>query len=383
MKIERVRITSVEGGGLRPVLVEIVADGVSGFGEAGVAYGYGAPAVAGMLSDMAAEIVGRDATAIRAIWQDLYDNAFWTKGGGAIAFAALSAIELALWDLRGQALGLPVHALLGGPLQRSIPVYANGWNHEHDDVVKWAKAAARPLADGYRSLKAYPFAHELPDGTFRHVPARAVDDGRFRRAVERVKALRAEVGPEVPLMLDLSGGVCDDQLLRFLDVCAGLDIAWIEEPLDPFNLSGLPRVAGLTRIPIAAGERVYGRAGFRNLLDTGAVSIVMPDIANCGGLLEAIQIAGLAETHNARVAPHNCASSLCTAASLALAGLVPNIMTLELYPYFLDSASWVHLVENPPERAVRDGRLELSDLPGLGAVIDRKALARFPTREVA
>ncbi|WP_377810268.1 mandelate racemase/muconate lactonizing enzyme family protein [Azospirillum sp. A29] len=378
MQIKSVKIYTVEGGGLRPVLVEIVTkDGVSGFGEAGVAYGYGASAVAGMLKDMAAEIIGRDATQIRAIWQDLYDQAFWSKGGGAITFAALSAIELALWDVLGQALSLPVHRLLGGPVRRSVKVYANGWNHEHDDVVRWAKAAARPLADGYTSLKAYPLAHELPDGTFRHVSARAVDDGRFRRAVERVKALRAEVGPEVELMLDLSGGLCDDQLIRFLDVCAGLDITWIEEPLDPFNLSGLPRIAARTGISIAAGERVYGRAGFRNLLDTGAVSIIMPDIGNCGGLLEAVQIAGMADTHNVRVAPHNCASSLCSSASLVLACLLPNTMNLEVYPYFSDQNSYVPVTENPPEREVRNGYVALPDLPGLGAVVDRAAIAPF------
>ncbi|WP_457661331.1 enolase C-terminal domain-like protein [Sinorhizobium medicae] len=91
-------------------------------------------------------------------------------------------------------------------MRGDVKLYANGWNHEHDDVVNWAKAAARPLADGYRALKAYPFAYELPDGTFRHVSARMLDDGRFRQAIERVKALRQEVGPDIELMLDLSGG---------------------------------------------------------------------------------------------------------------------------------------------------------------------------------
>ncbi|WP_457664241.1 mandelate racemase/muconate lactonizing enzyme family protein [Sinorhizobium medicae] len=221
-------------------------------------------------------------------------------------------------------------------MRGDVKLYANGWNHEHDDVVNWAKAAARPLADGYRALKAYPFAYELPDGTFRHVSARMLDDGRFRQAIERVKALRAEVGPDIELMLDLSGGLCDDQLLRFLDVCRDLDITWIEEPLDPFNLTGLSRVAARSGIPIALGERVYGRGGFRNVLDTGAVSIVMPDIANCGGMLEAVQIAGMAETYNVRVSPHNCASSLCTAASLSLCVAIPNAMNLEVYPYFAE-----------------------------------------------
>jgi galactonate dehydratase len=379
MKISNVRVYRIEGGGLRPVLVEIETDeGISGFGEAGVAYGYGAPAVAGMLEDMAAQIIGRNASEIRMIWQDLYDQSFWAKGGGAITFAALSAIELALWDIKGKAAGLPVHELLGGAMRSQVKLYANGWNHEHDDVVQWAKAAARPLADGFRSLKSYPFAHELPDGTFRHVSARAVDDGRFKRAVERIKALRSEVGPDIELMLDLSGGVADDQLIHFLDVCRTLDITWIEEPLDPFNLAGLSKVASRHAIPIAVGERVYGRAGFRNVLDTGAVSIVMPDIANCGGMLEAIQIAGMAETYNARVSPHNCASSLCTAASLSLCAAIPNAMNLEIYPYFSDANTYVQVLQNPPEQAIgRDGLLQVSQLPGLGLEIDRAAISPY------
>lgn len=383
MKITGVSIYRVEGGGLRPVLVEVRTDeAISGFGEAGVAYGYGAPAVAGMLQDMAPHLVGRDPSRIREIWQDLYDHSFWAKGGGAVTFAAISAIELALWDIKGKALGVPVHDLLGGAMRGAVTVYANGWNHEYDDVVKWARAAERPLKEGYRALKCYPFAHELPDGTFRHVSARMVDDARFRRATERVKALRSEVGPEIAIMLDLSGGVCDDQLLRFLDACRDLDISWIEEPLDPFNLSGLAKTAARTAIPIAVGERVYGRSGFRNVLDTGAVSIVMPDIANCGGLLEAVQIAGMAETYNARVSPHNCASSLCSAASLALCSAIPNAMNLEVYPYFSDYNTYVQVLENPLEREIRNGCAPVSTLPGLGAIIDRKAIESFKTADI-
>lgn len=384
MKISNVRIYRIEGGGLRPVLVEIETDeGISGFGEAGVAYGYGAPAVAGMIEDMALRLAGRNPLEIRRIWQDLYDHSFWAKGGSAIAFAAISAIELALWDIKGKAAGLPVHELLGGAMRTNVKLYANGWNHEYDDVVNWAKAAARPLADGYRALKAYPFAYELPDGTFRHVSARMLDDGRFRQAIERVKALRAETGPDIELMLDLSGGLCDDQLLRFLDVCRDLDISWIEEPVDPVNLAGLRRISEKSNIPIALGERVYGRGGFRNVLDTGAVSIIMPDIANCGGILEAVQIAGMAETYNVRVSPHNCASSLCTAASLSLCAAIPNAMNLETYPYFSDSNTYVQVLENPPEEAIgRDGRLKTNSAPGFGAVINRKSIARWLSFEL-
>jgi len=378
MRISNLKIYRVEGGGLHPVLVEVETDeGISGFGEAGVAYGYGSRATAGMLEDMAPHIMGRDPAQIRALWHDLYDHSFWAKGGGAIVFAALSAIELALWDILGKAHEMPLQELLGGSLASVIRVYANGWNHKHDDVAKWVKAAARPLADGYTSLKCYPFAHELQDGTLHHVARRMLDPDLFRRAIDRVRCLRSEVGPEVELMLDLSGGLVNDQLIRFLDICGELDITWIEEPVDPFNIEGLRYVANRSHIPIAVGERVYTRSGFRNVLDTGAVAIVMPDVANCGGIFEAVQIAGMAETYNARVAPHNCASSLCTAASLALCAAMANTMMLEVYPYFSDAEDYVQVLANPPEREIKNGTLAVSLLSGLGATIDHLAIDPF------
>ncbi len=114
------------------------------------------------------------------------------------------------------------------------------------------------------------------------------------------------------------------------------------------------------------------------MLDTGAVSIVMPDIANCGGMLEAVQIAGMADTYNVRVSPHNCASSLCTAASLSLCVAIPNAMNLEVYPYFADSNTYVQVLENPPEQAVRrDGKLQANSMPGLGIIVDRRRIEAF------
>lgn len=375
MRIVDIRIHAFEGAGMRPVVVELMtSDGLSGYGEAGVAYGCGASAAIGMIRDMAPMIVGRDASRIRALWQDLHDHSFWTKAGGTISFAALSAVEIALWDIAGKAAGRPVADLFGGRLHETIPVYANGWNHRFDDVTGWARAAERPLADGYTALKAYPFAHELADGSFRHPSRRTLDDALFRRALDRVRELRRVVGPNVTLMLDLSGGLVRDQLGRFLDACADLDIAWIEEPVAPTDLPGLRFVAERTRIPIAVGERIHGRAGFASALDTGCVDIVMPDVATCGGLFEGIAIVAMAETRNARVSPHNCAGPVCGAASLALAAAVTAPMALEIYPYFAEAEDWPHLVENPIEDRIRGGTITVSDDPGLGLIVDTARL---------
>lgn len=376
--IENMRVFNIDRGPLHPVIVELTTkDGITGYGEAAVAYGLGANAAAGMLSDLAPMVVGADATYPRNIWQDIYDNSFWTKGGGAIVFAALSAIDQALWDIKAKALGVPVYELFGARFEGSVEVYANGWNTHLNDVKSWVSAAERPLADGYRILKCYPLATGEKGAPLRHVQRRRLDTDAFNRAIDRVKALRKEVGPDIGLMFDLSGGLNNDQLIRFMDVCADLNLIWIEEPLDPFNHQGLRNLAGRWSIPIAAGERVYTRHGFRNLLETNGVDIAMPDVGNCGGIYELVQIAAMAESYNVRTSPHNCASSLCTAASLQALAASAMSMPLEIYPYFSDANDYVQVLKNPPERAIANGRLAVPASPGLGAEVDLDAINPF------
>ena len=378
LAIDNMRIFKISSGPLHPVLVELTTtDGIVGHGEAAVAYGLGANAAAGMLTDLAPRIVGADASYPRHIWHEIYDNSFWTKGGGAVVFAALSAMDQALWDIKGKALGVPVHELFGARFTDSVEVYANGWSTKHNDVVGWASAAERPLADGYRKLKCYPLATRQEGGTLRHVQRRQLDDDAFRRAVDRVRTLRKVVGPDIGLMLDLSGGLNNDQLIRFMDVCAELDLIWVEEPLDAFNIQGFRDIAKRWPIPIAAGERVYTRAGFRNLLDTGGVDIVMPDVGNCGGIFECVHIAAMAEAYNVRVSLHNCASSLLSVASLQASAASAMAMPLETYPYYSDSNDYVQVLKNPPEKEVTQGRVAIPRTPGLGAQVDIDAIARF------
>ena len=378
LTIDNVRVFTIQGGGLHPVIVELTTkDGITGYGEAAVAYGLGAKAAAGMIADLAPTVIGADATYPRHVWQEIYDNSFWTKGGGAIVFAAVSAIDQAMWDIKAKALGVPVYELFGAKFEDTLEVYANGWSTKHDDVLGWANAAERPLKDGYRILKCYPFAAPQSGGTLRHVQRRQLGDAEFRRAVDRVKTLRKVVGPDIGLMLDLSGGLNNDQLIRFMNVCQELDLVWVEEPLDAFNLQGLRELKGRWNVPIAAGERVYTRNGFRNLLETGGADIIMPDVGNCGGIFELVQIAAMAEAFNARVSPHNCASSLCTAASIQVWAASGMSMPLETYPYFSDANDYVQVLRNPPEQSIENGRLKISTSPGLGAEIDLDAIAPF------
>ncbi|OWV98832.1 mandelate racemase/muconate lactonizing enzyme family protein [Rhizobium sp. R693] len=378
MRVTNIRAYRIPTGGVRPVLVEVTTDeGVTGWGEAAVAYGLGARAAAGAIADYSPRVIGQDPRYPRQVYHEIYDNSFWTKGGGAIAFAAVSAIDQALWDIKGKALGVPVYELLGGKFAGQAQVYANGWNYHCNDAIEWAKAAERPLKDGYKILKSYPFATQQPGRTLTHVQRRMLSPEELTRAIDRIKLLKKVVGDQAELMIDLSGGINNDQLFRVLDLCEELNVMWVEEPLDAFNITGLKNLAGRYKFPIAAGERVYTRNGFRNLLETGAIDVVMPDVGNCGGVFELVQIAAMAEAYNARVSPHNCASTLCTAASLQVWAACANAMPLEIYPYLPESNGYVQVLKNAPEARIRNGHLEVSTDPGLGAEVDAERLQSY------
>ncbi|MCZ7472397.1 MULTISPECIES: mandelate racemase/muconate lactonizing enzyme family protein [Rhizobiaceae] len=378
MRVTNIRAYRIPTGGVRPVLVEVVTDeGVSGWGEAAVAYGLGARGAAGMVADYAARVIGADPNYPRHVYHAIYDNSFWTKGGGAIAFAAVSAIDQALWDIKGKAAGVPVYDFFGGRFQDTAPVYANGWNYHCNDATEWAKAAERPLKDGYKMLKSYPLATQQPGRTLTHVQRRSLSADEFKRAIDRIRLLKDVVGDQAELLIDLSGGVNNDQLVRILDVCEELKVSWVEEPLDAFNLAGLKNLAARYKFPIAAGERVYTRNGFKNLLDSGAIDVVMPDVGNCGGVFELVQIAAMAEAYNARMSPHNCASSLCTAATLQVWAACANAMDLEIYPYLPESQGYVQVLKNAPEDRIKNGLLEVGSDPGLGADVDTERLKPY------
>ena len=357
MKVDTVNIYLVTTGKLHPVVVELVTDeGIAGIGEAAIAYGLGGTAAAGMIKDLGERmIVGRDPARIESLWSEMYDHSFWAKGGGAIVFAGISAIEQALWDIKGKALGVPVHELLGGRMRDEVRVYANGWYGAARTPAQFAQAAERPLRDGYRALKCYPLA--VPDENgLRHVSARMIDRDFANLAFEKVKALRAAVGADVELMLDLSGGLTTAETIRLCRRFEELDIAWIEEPADPFDIGALGKIAAQVAIPIAVGERIYTRHGFRKVFESQAADIVQPDVGNTGGIMEVKKIAAMAEAYNMRVAPHNCGSSLSTAASLQVSACIANFMTLEIYPYF-PGAAGLRPAARGPAGSANQGRL--------------------------
>jgi galactonate dehydratase len=293
-------------------------------------------------------------------------------------FAGISAIEMALWDIKGKALKLPVYELLGGKLRERVRLYANGWSFRASTPAEFAAATERPLCDGYTALKLYPLANPIadnPHGMIRHVSLRAITREATELAVARVASVRKAIGPKVELMVDMSGELTTDAIIALGRRLEEFDLLWLEEPVDPFDPEGMREVASALHLPIAAGERLYTRYDFRRLLELRAAHILQPDIGNTGGLLEVKRIAAMAEAWNLRVAPHLCAGPICTAATLQLDATLTNFLIQEVYPYRV--SEHFAIVDRAPELEIKGGHLAISDRPGLGVELDRKRMAPF------
>ncbi len=343
------------------LLVEIVTDdGLSGFGEA-----YGPPAVNRTLVDelYTPRLVGRDALEHAVIWEDLYGT-FRDYGRKGWAVAAISAIDIALWDLKGQALRQPVWMLLGGAFRREVRAYATGlYRHRvADNARALAREAEGYAAEGFRAMKM-----KVGFG---------VDED-----VRNVRAVREAIGPDRLLAMDANHAYDVGQAIRLGRKVEAYDLAWFEEPVVPEDVDGYCQVRAALRIPIAGGETEYARWGFRELCARRAVDIVQPDICGCGGFTEAWRIAALASASGITVYPHVWATAVGFFASLHLtAALPPNppamlpsepLFELDRTPNPLRE----QLAQNPPKRA--GDVLEVPAGPGLGLEIDRRVLERY------
>jgi len=379
LKVTGCRIYIATIDGRYPILVQLLTDqGVTGVGDAAVAYGIGAASTAAMIKELVQQfVVGKDPFGIEAMWSDMYDHTFWAKGGGTIIFAGISAIEQALWDIKGKCLGVPVYEMLGGKMRDKVRVYANGWSFRCIKPEDFAREAERVVKDGYTAIKFYPLAVPQGDaeGHIEHVSLRTIDSAHEQRAVASVKAVRDSIGPKVDLFLDMSAELTTEAITRLGRKFEESNIAFFEEPVDPADPEALKKVSEQVKIPIATGERIYTRYGFRRIMELRAADFLQPDVGNTGGIMEAKKIAAMAETYNMRIAPHNCSSPICTAASLQLDATIANFYIQELYPYRV--AEHFAIVDHAPELDIKDSYMPVPNKPGLGVELVEERVRRF------
>jgi galactonate dehydratase len=286
----------------------------------------------------------------------------------SVQATAISAFEIACWDIVGKVLGQPIWRLLGGKCRESIPAYANGWYTVERDPKLFAERAREVVAKGYRALKFDPFG---AGGLEMSRPER-------RLAVSLVEAVRDAVGPDVEIFIEAHGRMSPSTAVAMAREIERFDPGWYEEPVPPEDVESLQFVKNHIGIPVATGERYQTRYGFRELVERRAADILQPDIIHAGGFLETKRIAAMAEPCFMTVAPHNSAGPGCTAASVHLAACTPNFKIQETFDDFADP--WLkELVRGAPQ--VQNGSFQLPQQPGLGIVLDEEVIRAHPPRD--
>ena len=322
--------------------------------------GYGEPVVEGRahtaqqaVHEVEEYLIGQDPRRIEHHWQAIYRHAFYR--GGPVLTSALSGIEQAMWDILGKSLGVPVYQLLGGACRDRIRMYAHCGGENPEAAGKAARAAVEA---GYTALKT---------GVGRY-PARILETPAFvEGCAERFAAMREAVGPDVDIAIDFHGAISPALSIRLAKALEPYHPMFIEEPCLPENVDALVTVARSTSIPIATGERLFTKWGFREVLEKQAAAVVQPDLCHAGGILECKKIAAMAECYYAGVAPHNPLGPISLAACLQLDACIPNFLVQEQ----------VNLGEGYLKQPFElvDGSIELPTAPGLGIELDDEAVA--------
>lgn len=346
---DRIRITKLETFLVKPrwLFLKVHTDaGIVGLGEP-VLEGR-ALTCAQAVKEVEPYLIGKDPRQVVHHWQAIYRHAFYR--GGPILTSALSGIDQALWDIKGKALGVPVYELLGGPTRTRVRVYA------HASTVEQMK---RRQAEGFTAFKTSPAKRR---------PSRYIETpAAVQYAAEKFAELRKAMGNDVDIAVDFHGAISPALAKLLIKALEPYQPMFIEEPCQAQNHDVMAEIARGTHLPIATGERVYTKWGFREVLEKRAATILQPDLCHAGGITECRLIAGMAEAYYAAIAPHNPLGPISLAAGIQLAASIPNFLCQEQ----------VSLGEGYLKKpfTVRQGYIDLPSGPGLGIELDENALA--------
>ncbi len=358
------------------LLVEVETDdGLVGLGEAAH---FGGPlrstqtVIEGELRD---HLLGEDPREIERLWERMHQRAYKHARGGVL-IAAMSGIDIALWDLRGKMSGMPLWRLLGG-YRRRVPAYATGGFYAEGKGVRELCDEMRAYCQhGFRAVKMKVGRNSDIEGSpLRAMAHRGVCEVSLVEDLARVRAVRETIGSEIRLMVDANGAWDVPTAIKMGRAMEPFDIYWYEEPVSPDDLAGSAEVAARLTIPVAGYETcTYGKVGFRDYIAARAIHFIQPDVAWCGGLTEGLKIAHLAQAWNLPLALHIHGSAIAVAAAVHLLGAVANASMAEMvFPAHLLMADLVR----DPLVVDRTGHIELSDRPGLGVELDPQVVARY------
>ncbi len=370
-KIQILRVNPTERG-WGPLLCRVYTDsGIYGDGEAALNFGNATEACFGMMQDMAKLIIGMDPLRHEAVWQRLYDGCYWSRNGGPVVFAGISAFDIAMWDIKGKAYGAPLHELLGGRRRESLRAYASqlqfGWGESGktparslEDYAKYAKVA---VDQGYDCVKVNVFTYREEGGSFGIDEQTGLLSPRYLNLLEaRVRTIREAIGPEVDLILENHANTDALSAAQMVNQVKKYGIYYVEEPCTP-HAHLLAQVHRETGVPVASGERIYSRWQYKNCLEAGALQVIQPDLGTAGGITEVKKICDLATVYDAAVQLHVSGSPIVISASLQVECALSNFLIHEHNAGAVaPSVQEIGVYPCVPEH----GRLTVPDRPGIG-----------------
>ncbi|HIV43159.1 MAG TPA: mandelate racemase/muconate lactonizing enzyme family protein [Candidatus Faecalibacterium avium] len=387
------KITSVECYLGNFITVKVNTDeGISGFGEAGLAYGNSWEAAFGQCQDFAKLVIGMDPFNTEEIWEHLHRHTFWGMGGGLVITSAMAAIDTACWDIKGKALNLPVYKLLGGKTNKKLRAYASqlqfGWRtkieasdslgllydpQDYYDVVKDA------MAEGYDAVKIDPvFAPTEPRplaeimGTQGNQIRGCYREHDLKRSVERIAAAREAGGPDLDIIVEIHSLLDANTAAILGKELEPYRIMYYEEPTMPCNPTLFKHIKERSGLPLATGERSSTRWGFRQFLEDRTLDVIQPDLCNTGGITETKKICDMAQVYDVGVQIHVCGGPIATAAALQVETVIPNFVIHEehnanLLTKFKNAGKYYY--------APKDGYYEVPELPGIGQEMSEQEMA--------
>jgi len=363
----------------RPVVCRVnTDDGLCGYGEAALSYGIGSPAAFGMVKDLAGQIIGMDPLDNEVIWDMMYKGTFWAQNGGPVTFAGISAIDMALWDIKGKFFNVPLYRLLGGKKRHKLRTYASqlqlGWTKEFgkcSSTDEYVSACELALAEGFDAIKIDFLTYDRDGRNFTSEETTGLLKPYYLDLIEeRLTAVRETIGPASDIIVEAHSSTDAASAIQIGKRIEKYNIFFYEEPTTPD-----PRlhkmVADHVNIPLSSGERIYSRWQYAPYFIDGSLRVIQPDLGNCGGITEGKKICDMAATYDVGVQVHVCASPLCTAASLHLEAVIPNFCIHE--HHLISRTAWNRDLCVHDYQPV-NGYFEIPEIAGLGNELSESAL---------
>lgn len=361
MKVTDVKTFVVDCYRTNWVFVKVYTDeGIDGVGEGTLEYKE--KALVGAVEHIRDYLIGKDPRDIEKHYHDIYRDAYWR--GGAVLTSALSAVEVALWDILGKSLGVPVYRLLGGKVNDEVRIYVNGWFAGAKEPEEFGQKASEAVKRGVTAMKWDPFGKSYL----------TIEPSALDKAIKNVAAVRDAVGSGVELLIEAHGRFDVPTAITIARELAPFKPTFLEEPVPPNNLEALKAVKDASPVPIAAGERLYTRYDYNQLFRLRAADYIQPDVSHAGGIMELKKLAAIAEAQYIPFAPHNPSGPVANAATLQLAACCPNFRFLEIMYSDVDYRS--EITDERLEYA--DGKIKIGDRPGIGIELNEEACARYP-----